>query len=421
MNADQLKVHGLSFAGIRVRWTTMLAALFFLTTAMRAMLIAVIPLQALTILGTAQGVSIMYFAVGLFGIAATVSLPMLLQRTNTHRVFVLGTVAGMLSPAFTSSGLLWLFVAGMALQVFAVACLELSLSLYVMRQVPKQELGFFEPKRVIFSGSSFMIGPVVGVYLETQVAHWAPYLLTAVLVGLAYLYSLVLGIHSRSPESSQAANHPARYVKRFVEQPRLRLAWAIALARNGWWTIFFIYTPIVAVESGLSEVTAGAIVSAGSLFMYIVPFWGWVGRRYGLRKLLIWGFAATGLLAMFVLVANGVPWLLAVLLIVSAMSATTVDGGGHITFYRAVRASERSEMTGIYLTYRDVSQLVPPGIFSLMLKLLPTVSVFVVAGAWMLSIAYLCRYLPRRLGQQTPIISPASEATGGSARVETTR
>jgi hypothetical protein len=54
-------------------------------------------------------------------------------------------------------------------------------------------------------------------------------------------------------------------------------------------------------------------------------------------------------------------------------------------------------MAGVFSTYRDVSQLLPPALFIVLLRFLPVHAVFGAAGLWMLSMAWLCRYLPRRL------------------------
>ncbi|MDH3693853.1 MAG: MFS transporter [Gammaproteobacteria bacterium] len=383
---------------LKLSWTTLLASLFFLTTSVRAMLVSVIPLQALELLGSASGVSLMYFGVAAVGIAATISIPRFVSRHGAHRVFVFGAIAGTISPMF-----LWfvsiptLFI-GMLLQVTAIACLEVSTSLYVMQGVPRKQLSHFEPIRLVFSGSAFIVGPWAGVYLETQIAHWVPFALTSALSTTAYVYWRYLSLHKMPMKSdSGKPKSPGHFLMRYIKQPRLRLAWVLAFSRNGWWGVFFVYAPIYAVTVGLSEVTAGAIVSIGVASILIVPFWGWVGRRYGLRPLLVYGFIAMGIATPLVILAKGSPLLTAALLIFSGFIAVIADGSGHVCFYRAVRSFERSEMTSVYLTYRDVSQLIPPGVFSVLLIFFPLTSVYLVTSSWMFVIAYFARYLPRRM------------------------
>jgi MFS family permease len=182
-----------------------------------------------------------------------------------------------------------------------------------------------------------------------------------------------------------------------MEQPRLRLAWLLAIGRSGWWVMFFVYAPIYAVESGLDQVTAGAIVSIASGALFIVPLWGWVARRYGLRRLLIVAYGASGLATVAIALAGGVPWLVAAALVVAAITTGAIDGAGNVPFLRAVHPMERAEMTTVFATYRDVSQLGPPGLFALLLKAFHLPAVFVAGGLGMLAVSYYARYLPRRM------------------------
>ena len=84
-------------------------------------------------------------------------------------------------------------------------------------------------------------------------------------------------------------------------------------------------------------------------------------------------------------------------LVIAALGATILDGAGNVLYFRAVRPWERSEMTGIFLTYRDASQLAPPGLFALLLKVFALPVVFFAAGTWMFASVFFCRYIPRRM------------------------
>jgi hypothetical protein len=74
-----------------------------------------------------------------------------------------------------------------------------------------------------------------------------------------------------------------------------------------------------------------------------------------------------------------------------------VDGGGNVPFLRAVRPLERAEMTTVYMTYRNASQLGPPGIYAFLLLTFELPAVFVAGGALTVAMALLARYIPRRM------------------------
>ena len=74
-----------------------------------------------------------------------------------------------------------------------------------------------------------------------------------------------------------------------------------------------------------------------------------------------------------------------------------LDALGNIPFLRAVRYYERSEMTSVFRTYIEVSQLVPALLYTAILFVAPLQAVFVILGAILLVTAWYAQFLPRSL------------------------
>jgi ACDE family multidrug resistance protein len=184
---------------------------------------------------------------------------------------------------------------------------------------------------------------------------------------------------------------------RFFAQPRLRLAWLLAAARSSWWSMFYVYAPIFAVTSGLGAETGGIVASIGTGWIWLVPIWAWIGRRFGLRRLLLAGYAVAGILSICAGLAFGAPWLGAILLVLAALGTEIIDGAGNLLFLRAVHPYERSEMTTVFVSFRDVAQLGPPAVCSVLLSLFSLPAVFVAGGLMMLAASALSGRIPRRL------------------------
>ncbi|MDH3689653.1 MAG: MFS transporter [Gammaproteobacteria bacterium] len=375
------------------------AGLFFVGTLARAMLISVLPLQALALLGDAQKVSVLYFSVSVGGILASLLVPAIVRAIGCYQAFLLSMMVMALSALLLWAGNnVWLFIIGMFCHVFAIASMEISLSLYIMRQIARGNLTRFEPLRIMFTVLALAIGPWLGVYLESRVAHWIPYAITVVSTVATVIYFRLLGLHKIAIGTSLAKTvNPLRYMGRYFRQPRLRLAWGLILGRAAWWTMFVIYTPIYAQRAGLGELVGAAVVSIGTAWTLTVPFWGWVGRQISLRRLLMIGFFITGVMSLFVFAFASNPWAASTLLIFAALGATILDGGGNVLFFRAVRPLDRSEMTGVFLTYRDSAQLAAPGLFAILLKFFALPIVFASSAAGMFVCAYYSRYVPRRM------------------------
>ena len=85
------------------------------------------------------------------------------------------------------------------------------------------------------------------------------------------------------------------------------------------------------------------------------------------------------------------------MLVLAALGTETIDGAGNLLFLRAVHPYERAEMTTVFVSFRDVAQLAPPTICSLLLSLISLSSVFVAADSIMLIAAALQAAFPASL------------------------
>jgi MFS family permease len=371
-------------------------SLFIVPGVAQSILLTVIPLRALQLLGTARAVTLLYVAAGLAAVVARLAIPLLVQVIRRRFVLTLGAVLLIVSTSLLASGGVPAFACGLALTSFAFSCIEITSNLYVLDHIPRQELRRFEPLRIFACAGPWTFGPWFGVYLQQSVAVVAPFV---VAIGAA-MALLVLFWWLRLTEltpSLQKPPNPLRYLPRFFAQPRLRLAWSLAGARSAWWSTFYIYAPIFAVVSGLGAEAGGAIASIGTAWIFLVPLWGWVGRRYGLRPLLASGYATAGLMSVAAGAAFHLPLVGAASLVLAGFGAEMIDGAGNLLFLRAVHPHERPEMTTVFVSYRDVAQLGPPMVCAVLLSVFALPSVFVAAGVMMIGSAALAHYIPRRL------------------------
>jgi len=365
----------------------------------RAIVITLVPLQAYDLLGSAQPVSVIYFLTAILGLVASLTVPMALHWVRRRWVLSIGAATQVASAVFFMLGTEPALVAGLALQVLAMAILDVVINLYLLDHVPRRRLSHFEPRRLLFAGTAFAAGPWVGVYLHRNVAENLTYVVAALasLTLLAFFWTLRLADDPGLRAATAPPPSPLRYVQRYTSQPRLVLAWVLALGRNGWWVMYFIYTPIYVANAGYRPEIGGAVVSLGLAPMLLVRVWGRIGQRVGVRNLLAAAYALTGVLSLAAGAAAGMPLLCMALICLAACSATAIDGAGNVPFLRAVHPYERAAMTSVFMTFRHVGALLIPGVLAVVLWLLPLPFVFVAGGLLTLAMAALSRKLPRRL------------------------
>jgi MFS family permease len=374
-------------------------SLFFVPAVAQGILLTVVPLAALHLVGNVRAVTLLYVAAGLVAVVGRFCIPFLVRLIKRRFVFTLGGLSLAFSAALMAVNWLPALAVGLVLSTFAIACIEITSQLYLLDHVSRQELRHFEPMRIFASAGPWTLGPWLGVYLQRTVGFAAPFAITVVASAavLALFWSLRLGETALLTPMRHPPPSPARYLRRFFAQPRLRLAWTLAAIRSAWWNMLYVYAPIYAVTTGLGAETGGVIVSIGTGWIWLVPLWGWLGRRYGLRPLLAAGYATAGLLSVCAALTFHVPWLGSAMLVLGAFGAEMLDGAGNLLFLRAVHAHERAEMTTVFVSYRDVAQLGPPVVFSVLLSLFALPSVFIASGAMMVAAATLTRHIPRRL------------------------
>ncbi len=374
-------------------------SLFFVPGVAQAILLTVVPLEALYLLDSARAVTLLYVGTGLVAVAGRFSIPYLVKLLRRRFVFTLGALSLAASSVLLAFNQVPALAAGLVLSTFAFACIEITSQLYVLDHIPRQALKHFEPIRIFAVAGPWTLGPWLGVYLQRNIAFVTPFAIAAgaAFILLILFWSLRLGENAVLTSMRRPPPNPVRYLRRFFAQPRLRLAWTLAAARSSWWNMFYVYTPIFAVTSGLGAETGGILASIGTGWIWLVPFWGWVGRRFGLRRLLRAGYAVAGVLSICAALAFGTPWLGAGLLVLAALGTEIIDGAGNLLFLRAVRAYERAEMTTVFVSFRDVAQLGPPAVCSVLLSLFSLTSVFIASGLMMGAAASLARRIPRRL------------------------
>jgi len=358
----------------------------------------VLPVEAFRLFGSARELSLVYAVVGACGFAGRLSIPSLARLFGRPRLLVLGAAVLWCSCALLALGHKTSLVLGLALNAFAFACFEIVLNLYVLDHVARSELGRFESHRIFVAAAPWTLGPWLGVYLQIHLAFWIPFAVSggAGLLLLLYFRERYVEAPRREPARPPRLLTPLRSIDRFMAQPRLRLAWALAVGRAAWWSMFQIYAPVFAVKTGLGAETGGLIVSIGVGWMWLVLFWGWLGRRSGIRPLLLVGYFGTGCVTIATAFLMEAPYLGAAMLVLSAFVAETIDGAGNSLYLRAVHPHERSEMTAVFVTYRDVGQLAPPVLFSALLTVFELPAVFLAGGVMMLGMAGLTRFIPRR-------------------------
>ena len=366
----------------------------------RGILISVFPIVMYNTLRDTRIVSEVYFVIGAISLVIGLLIPYLIRFIPRWWVYVFGTlmfVAGAISTTLETPGFV---ITGLALTTFAVATTFVCFNAYVLDHVAKIELGRFETSRLFFSAMGWTVGPALGTFLY---AWWrpAPFLIAAIAASAMLLIFLAmrLGNGRLITKSRRPPANPLAYFGRFIAQPRLVTGWIFAVVRScGWW-VYVVYLPIYAVQSGLGSQLGGVALSISNAALFLTPLMLHFMQRSSVRTAVRSGFLMSGLLFLLAGVPSGIPELAVGLLMVGSIFLILLDVSAGLPFLLAVKPSERTEMSAIYASYRDVSGMVTPDAAWLVLLFAPLSGVFTAGGAGLLFTWILARKLHPRLGQ----------------------
>ncbi|MGD1876225.1 MAG: MFS transporter [Kiloniellaceae bacterium] len=365
----------------------------------RALIAGVIPLEAHALLVEARTISLVYAGVGIVAFATSFMVPLVLLRVRRKWIFSAGTLCMVIAPLLMVQSQIWPFVTALQVRSLAVVCVNIALNLYILDYIRRKDFVASEPLRLAFLGISWFVGPGLGIFCYKQFGLLPVCLVSAAfaLSALAYFWYLRIKDNPTVAPARQRPPMPWNNIRRYLSQPRLRLAWIIPFGRSAFWTTFFVYPPLYIVQQNGDEVIVAVMLSAGQGLLFFAPLGGKLGRRHGIRRIIIWAAVLTGLTSIVAGLLQPTPWITAGLFVFAAIGATALDALGNIPFLRAVHAYERSEMTSVFRTYIEASQLLPAAAYAAVLTVAPLPAVFVVLGLLLLISAWYARYLPKAL------------------------
>jgi MFS family permease len=378
------------------------AIMFALESLARATLWTIVPLQAYALLQNPRDVALLSFIVSLSSLAGGLTVPLLIRVFRRRWVYSLGVILTMLAGVLLATGTLGGQVGGMFARALGGAATNIALMLYVMDYIRKRDLVRSEPLKMVLSAAAWCAGPFLGVFLNDRIGRGTGETVTVIsaVLLLGYFWYLRIQDNPAVAAATQPPPSPLASIVRFVSQPRLLLGWLIPFGRSCWWGMFAVYPPIYMVQmlgSGQGDLWGAAVVSVGNGLLFAAPLAGRLAARMGLRRPIIGAFVGMGLLTFSAGLLYAWPGAVVACLLAAGVGAVTLDALGGIPFMRFVHSYERPQMTSVYRTYIDLSDLLPAGVFLLLLSYFDIRAVFMASGLFALGMAAVAARLPRRM------------------------
>jgi MFS family permease len=379
------------------------ALLAGLDAAIRGVLISTMPLVVYDALGDAQTTSEVYLAAGIVALVWGLMVPWATRRVPRRWAYTGGVGLYLIGNALGAWGTVWSVPLALICNATATVTIFVCLNAYVLDYVDRVDLGRSQSAQMVYAAAAWTLGPMSGVWLYYQWAA-APFLLAGAfsLVLLVSFWVLRLGDGKQIARTKRPAVNPLGYLARFIGQPRLIAGWMFAVVRScGWW-VYVVYLPIFCIEAGLGDKVGGVALSVTNALLFAAPAMNRLGRRLSVRRSVRLAFGTCGGLFLAAGLLSVLPWATVALVMAASVFLVMLDVVGGLPFLMSVKPSERTEMSAVYSSFRDVSGIVTPGAAWLVLFVAPLPGIFVAAGVGLLAAWVMAGQMHPRLGVVRP-------------------
>ena len=379
------------------------ALLSGLDATIRGTLISTMPLVVYDTLGDAQSTSVIFFLSGIVALVWGLMVPWAARWVPRRWTYTGGVVLYLIGNSLGALGTGWSVPLALMCNAMATVTVFVCLNAYVLDYVDRANLGRSQSTQMVYAASAWTIGPLAGVWLYHQ---WTalPFLVAGgfSLVLLTSFWVLRLGNGKQITRAKRPAVNPLGYLGRFFTQPRLIAGWTFAVMRScGWW-VYVVYLPIFCIEAGLGDKVGGMALSTTNALLFTAPVLNRLVRRLSVRRSVRLAFGLCGALFLAAGLLSVLPWATVVAVMTASTLLVFLDVVGGLPFLMSVKPSERTEMSAVYSSFRDVSGILTPGAAWLVLFVAPLPGIFAAAGVGLLSAWAIAGQLHPRLGTPRP-------------------
>ncbi len=379
------------------------ALLAGLEAAVRGSLISVMPLVVREAMGSTQSASEIYFLAGIVSLFWGLMVPWANRLVPRRWMYTGGCALYFVGMALALVGTPTTAALALMCNSMATVTNFVCFNAYVMDYVERAHLGRSQSLQMFYAATPWAVGPMLGVWLHDQ---WKPlpFLMAGgfALALVTAFWILRLGNGKQIVKAAGPAVNPLAYLGRFFAQPRLIAGWSFAVIRSTGWWVYVVYLPYFCIEQGLGNKVGGIALSLSNAMLFAAPFVLRLARRSSVRISVRWSFGLCGGLFLLAALVSPLPWLTVIAMMAASTLLVTLDVVGGLPFLMSVKPSERTEMSAVYSSFRDVSSIVTPGMAWAVLFVAPTAAIFATTAGLMGLAWVTAGKLHPRLGVQRP-------------------
>jgi len=275
-------------------------------------------------------------------------------------------------------GALWYLIGSIRITAFGIM---------VANNSKRKELSKNEGKIYAIVNIAWVIGPLLAGFIADKLGYSKLFFISATIMLIAIIIFNLLKIKKK-----EKTRKPEKIIKTFFEffKNKKRLAsYFLSGGINFWWTLLYIYIPILIINSGLTNKTVGLFIFAVAVptVIFEIPF-GKLAGKIGFKKMFVLGYSILAFSALVCFFITNIYTIL-IILILSSIGAAMVEPTTEAYFFDIIKESEREKYYPPYNSTIDLNVLLSSLSAALILLLFPFRSIFILFGVAMVIMVLL--------------------------------
>jgi MFS transporter, ACDE family, multidrug resistance protein len=261
--------------------------------------------------------------------------------------------------------------------------------LIVKDKSDKTELSRNEGLVYTFMNAGWVIGPLIAGFIADKAGIGRVFVIAAVFMFMSWILFKVSKIKDSKVKKKVDLNLMKNFTLFFKDKQRV-LAYIIAGGGNFWWILIYLFMPLYILKQGLGDLWIGYFLFAVAVPLVLTEYKiSKLAGKVGFQKMFKIGFFILAAVSIACFFINNV-YAIMILLVLASIGPAILEPNTEAFFFDITPDKDESRFYGPFNTSIDINQFVAKVVSSIVLLFLPFKFVFLVFGAGMIILFFLC-------------------------------
>lgn len=275
-------------------------------------------------------------------------------------------------------------------RTFFLVSIYITIGLFVREQTTSKSIGKTEGLHFSIFNMGYLIGPLLGGLLASAYSFNTLFLISAAILFIISILLFLVPLR----EKDHIQKHKIKIID-FLKNKELIKLYFVSFGIVAWWAILYTYMPLFANTSGFSTKIIGYALFAAviPLILFEIPI-GKLADKHGFKTYIAIGFLIISIITFLTYFTN--PILTIFLIALATLGAAFIEPLTEAYFFKEVKTTEEEyDLYPIYKTSPEISHIIFPIIFSVILTFFEFKGLFLLVSLFMFSFAILSLSLKR--------------------------